>query len=199
MLVGQPAFLSRRQSREAHFAHSRESICSGDQLLLLCLCHLSHCTLTLAEPVGEKLREGKITGCLLQTARAGRQRSCGRSLEERSGMHVTQTRGKIPLLPQTTLACFAFISTPLPAALSLLLPEPLVHSHRICLAGKGTHRIRICKDTLGMSQPHTSLLPLPKLYKPGPYPQEGSESLMQSSGWQELGVQTGNIPAEEEK
>lgn len=55
------------------------------------------------------------------------------------------------------------------------------------------------KATLGISQPHTSLLPPPKLYKPGPYPQEGSESLMQSSGWQELGVQTGNIPAEEEK
>lgn len=55
--VSQPAFLSRRQSREAHFAHSCENICNGDQLLMLCLCHLSHSTLTLAEPVGEKPRE----------------------------------------------------------------------------------------------------------------------------------------------
>lgn len=185
--AGQPAFLSRRQSREVHFAHSCENICNGDQLLLLCLCHLSHCALTLAEPVGEKPRE----------VRAGKEKEqavfCNLLPGWQAGAVIWQA------WRNSTPACFAFIATPLPAALSLLLPEPLVHGHRVCSAGKGTDRMRMGKATLGMSQPHTSLLPLPELYEPGPYPQEGSESLMQSSGWQELGVQTGNIPAEEEK
>lgn len=132
---------------------------------------------------GSESTEGKITGCLLQTARAGRQRSC-RWQSGEAIWHACHVAKSHPFPEPPLPASHSF--SPLSQVHSPFCCQSLVHSHRICLAGKGMHRMRICKATLGMSQPHISLLPLPKLYKPGPYPQEGSESLMQSSGWQEL-------------
>lgn len=120
--VIQPAFLSRRQSREAHFAHSCENICSGDQLLLLCLCHLSHCALTLAELVGEKARE----------VRAGKLPSANCPGWQAKELRTAVWRSDLECVSRRHVAKFHPFSKPPLPALHSFPPLSQLHSPFCC-------------------------------------------------------------------
>lgn len=120
-----PACLPKQeaeQSREAHFAHSCKNICNGDQLLLLCLCHLSHCTLTLAELVGEKARE----------VRAGKLPSANCPGWQAKELRTAVWRSDLECVSRRHMAKFHPFSKPPLPALHSFPPLSQLHSPFCC-------------------------------------------------------------------